>query len=448
MPNRKITDLPSSNTVTGTERVLIVQDGSTKSASADTLISKALRSSRATARLDKIMRAARAARTANPRNAGLYAGTVTVIDRGATAPVETPNLYPFSDTATGVWRTTGGQPTLVNGTYRFCAAIIGATGGTVGTGNGKNATYWRSSVVADSRYVTFRVNPSTIAYRILVDGQYVSLSGLQLATTTGTTLQHILVDFGTRGLRTVTLEAQFAQGFAGGYSEATASLWRPDVSDTPYVAMLGDSYVVGAGPTMAADGPALVMGDWLGARLLASGSGGTGWGTPTAYRFDERILGGDLALSDSTPDLIVLMASINDRNRDQAMVQSNAITGITAVRAQYPDTPIVVMGALAGATGPSTTAGNSLIAAEQSVAAAVATFASDPLIAFVPISTDANGAWISGTGKIGTTTGTGNSDWATVSDGIHASEEGAAMIGRRYATSILAALRTMSQAII
>lgn len=397
-------------------------------------------------RLSRLTRQARAAALLNPRNAGLYTGALTITDRAATAPAETPQPFNFGGfAALGVWRTTGGTPVLVNGAWRFSSAVIAATGGSVGTNNGATANWWRVAVMMDARYLTLRLFPQPNAYRLIVDGRYVSLAGTLLGTQSGTTLQHLLLDFGARGVRQVILEGHLAAGFAGGFTEATGSLWPIETADAPNGAFLGDSYIVGSAATLNGDGIAPHLGDWMGQRMLASGSGGTGWGTPTNYRFDERIARGDLALNGTDPDIGYLMASINDRNRDLAVVQANAAAGVRAVRQRYPTIPIIVFGSLGGATGPGTTPGNSIIANEQAVQAAVASVA-DPMTAFVPVSTDSAGAWVSGTGKIGTTTGTGNSDWATVADGIHPSDEGCAYIGRRYAAAAVAALNTMAQA--
>lgn len=384
----------------------------------------------------RLLAAADRAQIANPRNAGIHAGPLTIIDRGASAPAETPALFPYGGAAApGVWRTHGGAPQLVNGAWRFCSAVIGTTGGTLGLNNGRSANFWRARVEMNARYLTVRLFPSAMPYRLLVDGRYVSAGGTILSATSGATLQYLLLDFGTRGIRQVTIEGQYTQGFAGGFTEATGVLRAPD-DDAPALAFLGDSYAFGAAATQMGDGIVPVMGDWLGARVHASGSGGTGWATPANLRFDERIAAGDLMLGGVAPDLICLMASINDRARDMAQVTANAAAGLRATRAQHPGVPIVVFGCLPAATG------GTVLACEQAVQAAVAQLR-DAQTAFVAVTGDPAGAWITGTGRIGATTGAGSSDWATVSDGIHAGDEGCGYIGRRYAAAALAALRTM-----
>ena len=218
-------------------------------------------------------------------------------------------------------------------------------------------------------------------------------------------------------------------------------MWPIDTSDAVHVAMIGDSYVQGSAATAKGDGVAMQLGDWLGAHMHACGSGGTGWATTVNYRFDQRIANGDLALSYYPPDVIFTMGSYNDRAAAAATITANALAGLVSARAQYPDVPIIVFGVCPGSSGPSS-GSPSILQAEAAVQAAVAQFA-DPFCAFVPVSTDPNGAWVSGTGKAGTTTGAGNSDWATTSDGIHPSDEGCAMIGRRYAEGAIAAIKAI-----
>ncbi|WP_315764605.1 SGNH/GDSL hydrolase family protein [Sphingomonas sp. Y38-1Y] len=390
----------------------------------------------------RLMRAARTAAISNPRSAGAYAGSLTITDNGAALPAVTPLHYPFGVPTTGVWRWHGGQFTASNGGGRFTSAIIDASTGNLGLGNGRASNFWRASVMVSARYLTLRLFPTSSPYRLLIDGRYVSLAGTTLATTTGTTHQYLLLDFGLRDVREVTLEGHASSGLVGGYVEATGRAWPVDHHDRPRVAFLGDSYVLGSAASLYGDGAAPMMGDWLGARMLASGSGGTGWNHANAsvYRFDQRIAAGDLAL-DGEPELICLMASVNDRARDAGVVQVNALAGLREARRRHPGVPIVVFGCMPAPLGPLTGTA-SITAAELAVQAAVSALA-DPLCRFVPVTTDLDGAWASGTGRAGATTGSGNADWMFASDGVHPSPEGCAALGKRYAQAAIAALGTM-----
>jgi hypothetical protein len=362
------------------------------------------------------LRSARSrALAANPRNAGLYTGSITIADNGAAVPAQVSRDYPCNSSSAGVWTTVGGARVNAGGLNRFCSAVIGTTSGTVGLNNGKNSNFWRVSVSMTGRYLAVRVGATSAAYRFLVNGQYVSKSGTVLGTTTGNTYQYLLLDFGARGNRIVTVEGWNACAFGGALTEATAILAPAPKSGRLRGVFLGDSYIVGSAAANYGDGLAPVLADYLGVDLMASGSGGTGWNQSltTVYRFDQRIANGDLGL-DGTPEVIFLMASVNDRQRDQTVVQANALAGLQSARAQYPGVPIIVFGCAALPAGTLA----QVTATEQAVQAAVMAFA-DPLTAFVPVTTDALGAWDNGTGSelifnaplVGATSGTLATAW-------------------------------------
>jgi hypothetical protein len=339
--------------------------------------------------LNRLRRAANRAAANNPRTAGPHPAPPTITDNGATSPAITAaNPYGCNAANRGVWHVVGGR-------YGSGGRI---SAGVLDTAPTDINTYARWEVMADSRYFTARLGPTTVPYRFIVDGRYVSQSGTVLATTTGNTDQYVLLDFGTRAVRRIVVEAMRTGRLAGGFVEDGAALWPLDTSDVPHGVFLGDSYVFGSGPDFTADGVAVQMADRLGLALQASGSGGTGWNqTATGvHRFDQRIANGDLGLAYQPPEVIFLHASVNDAYAGQsaATVQANALAGLRAARAQYPGVPIVVFGCVAA---PNRT--TALVsAAEASVLAAVTAFA-DPLCRFVPVDGDPSGKWVSGLGS-------------------------------------------------
>jgi hypothetical protein len=339
--------------------------------------------------LDRVRRAAAKAALANPRMSGLHPAPPTITDNGATSPAITANNpYGCNAANRGVWHVVGGR---YGSGGRIAAGVQDAVPTDINT-------YARWEVMADSRYFTSRLGPTTVPYRFIVDGRYVSQAGTTLVTTTGNADQYLSLDFGTRAVRHIVVEAMRTGRLAGGFVEDGAALWPIDASDAPHAVFLGDSYVFGSGPDLAADGVAVQMADRMGLALQASGSGGTGWNqTATGvYRFDQRIANGDLALGYQPPELIFLHASVNDAYAGQngASVQANALTGLKAARAQYPGVPIIVFGCIAA---PNRTAAQ-ISLAETSVAAAVAAFA-DPLCRFVPVDSDPSGKWVTGLGS-------------------------------------------------
>lgn len=389
---------------------------------------------RAQIRNARLFRAVRAAQGGNCRTSGAYPAPVTITDNGGVLPSQTPKAYLCNSGNSGIlgiWSVVGGRMWTGSNNVRASIKDAGGTPGQPG---------YRIEATAISRYLCVRLLPSARPYRFLVNGRYLSTAGTVLGTVSGSANQYVLLDFGTRASRRICIEAPPLGGVFGAYTEATGEMWPVDLADAVHAAMLGDSYVEGAGATLSMDGPAVQLGDLLGMRMHASGSGGTGWATVnSALRFDQRIAGGDLSLSYHTPDVIFLMASYNDRFQSAATITTNAVNGMAMVRARYADAPIIVFGACPGATGPNAP----ILQAEAAVQAAVVQ-RGDPLTAFVPFSTSPLGAAITGTGTVAAPTGTGNSDWATHADAVHPSDEGAAYIARRWADGATAALQALT----
>lgn len=392
-------------------------------------------------RLARINSSARQAANRNPRTAGLYTPAPTITDNGPNVPAQTSLNYPCLVGNTGLWHVVGGT----------MQASMGPKATTISDTVTSLATYSRFSAVVSSRYFTARLYPTSAPYRFIVNGQYVSMTGTSLSVTTGNASQYVLLDFGTRATRTITIECQQSSAaFFGGYVEATGAVAPVDRRGRVSAVFLSDSYVQGAispadGSTdyNRADGVAVQMGDYMGLDMLASGSGGTGWNqsVTTVYRFDQRIAVGDLALGYQPPEIIFLAASVNDRLRDKTVVQANALAGFQSARAQFPGVPIIVFGNPKIPIGPQS-GDPSLVTSESAVAAAVAAFA-DPLCAFVPVLSEPTGSWFAGTGRAGSTNGSGNNDWAIGPDGTHLTYEGADYMARRYAATALNALNDM-----
>lgn len=444
--------------------------------------------------LDRLRRAAAKAALSNPRSAALHPSPPTITDNGAAnSPLTAAQSYTCNAVSRGVWHVVGGR---FGSAGRVNAGVID----TVPT---EINSYARFEVMADSRWFTARLGPTTAPYRFIVDGQYLSRTGTVLATTTGNTDQYLTLDFGARAVRRIVVEAMRTGRLNGGFVEDGAALWPVDASEIPHGVFLGDSYVFGSGPDLTADGAAVQMADRMGIALQASGSGGTGWNqtTTSVHRFDQRIANGDLGLGYATPEVVFLHASVNDAYAGQsaATVQANALAGLRAARAQYPSVPIVVFGCVAA---PNRVAAQ-ITLVENAVAAAVAAFA-DPLCRFVPVDGDSAGKWITGLGSelrftgalanatsatlaspwpAGTSASTytilfsdgstrvasltqngtavtwtgavtagasamvrqteGNARFAMAPDWIHPSGHGAAYLGERYARGALAALEAM-----
>lgn len=365
----------------------------------------------------------------------VMASPPTVTDGGSTLPAGQTKGYTYLATP-DFFRVWGGEAVNTAAGQRFKSAVLGATGGNIGTNDGKNASCWRIAIIADSTKVTFRVGATTAAYRFIVDGQYVDATGTVPGVTSGNTSQYLTLTFATRDRREIILEGQMNGGFVGVYVGATETCYQAPISDLSGV-LLGDSYVYGSTAAHLADGYGRVMADHLGLRnIVTSGSGGTGWDTAISnYRFDQRIATDLIARN---PAIVFLQGSLNDRTGSADNITARCLASLQAIRAALPTCPIFVFGAFAGSYGPSA----GILAAEAAVKAAVDAF-NDPACRFIPVSSGTYGAKISGTGKIGATTGTGNSDIYTDTDGDHPPTVGHAYLGRSLADDVANAARAM-----
>lgn len=453
--------------------------------------------------LARIRSARSRALSLNCRDNPVYSGVATVTDNGATLPAVVSKSYApgAGYDNRGVWHIVGG---LAGQTYSS-----GRVFANYRTPTARDPTMARCEVMANSRYFAVEVPPATTPYRFIVDDgtgpRFLSKTGTILGTTTGTTHQYILIDFGTRATRKISVDLPGLCGLYAAWVETEAMCWPVDLSTAVHGAVFGDSYVIGAGATIASDGLPFQLGDLMGASIHAAGVGGTGWTTadyPTSgsNNFLQRIALNELALSYYTPDFIVTMVSYNDRN-GVATIADKLATGLQNLRAQYPGVPIVVMGVLPGGYIQNAA---TFTACETAAAAAVATITlTDPLVTFVPVMTDANGAWLTGKGCRMTftaplssatsgalvtawpfTSGTytavfadGSSQTATftanstavtwssavtaaaaggyayatagsspvniATDGVHPDDSGHSYIGRRYAASVMAAIEAM-----
>lgn len=392
-----------------------------------------------TSLIEKLRRAASRASVANPRLLGVMSSPPTVTTVSATAPAGQTNVYTLAANA-GVFRVSGGE-IYTSGTHagKVRSSIIAATGGNLSVNDGSTGSYSRIEFQADAAVVVVAVKARTIPYRFIVDGQYVDLTGTVTSVTSGSQIEYIVLTFAARALRTISLEMQQTEAFVGVNVGPTEKVYSADGRDIIKSVLLGDSYPFGSTASNLADGFGAVMADWLGLRQHTnSGSSGTGWATVSSYSFSQRIDNGDLGLG-GAPEIIFLMASYNDRGLVAATIQANADAGLRKARELYPNALIVVLGCFPALTGPSA----GILAAEASVFAAVDAIA-DPFTVKVPISTRPEGALITGTGRIGATTGTGNSDIYTDTDGVHPPTAGHAFIGKWAAGQVLAAVNTLA----
>jgi hypothetical protein len=138
-----------------------------------------------------------------------------------------------------------------------------------------------------------------------------------------------------------------------------------------------------------------------------------------------------------TPDVIVFAMGFNDVTTTPSVVTFDALNSFMLGRQLYPSATAIVFGPMLGrhqALIPSAAA-----ATEAAVLAAFTQW-NDPNSVYVPVLQDPNGPWTTGSGYVGSPTGSGNSDFYVGSDGTHPPIWGEEYYGQRYGRAIDATL--------
>lgn len=278
-------------------------------------------------------------------------------------------------------------------------------------------------------------------FRLKVDGK-LAASGVLGASGNGQ-LVYIPVTWGSgaaseRKDRHYELEFASVGAFVG---IRTSNLYKPSPwvqGDALRVLLHGDSMLATVVDTAAIDSypwgaQGALIGDLLGqADCWSSGVGGSGWMAPAVHDrswFNERV---DIDVVARTPDVIVELGGGNDAvlNPTQAAIQPLIETWLSKVLAAKPETIVFMTGPLI--VSNASAAHLTIQAAKQ---AAAAKFPRN--VAFIDTLTD---PWVSGTGRVGATTGDGNRDWVTGTDGAHPTAEGHRYLAGRVARGVAAAI--------
>jgi lysophospholipase L1-like esterase len=345
----------------------------------------------------------------------------------------------------------GGIPTPILSLY-VClpvASVLPSTNGNIGSGM-LDKNQWASAfeIMTDSDKVQFGIYISSAAKVMFqVDGQYVDFAGTagNNAANTDTFFELTFASRKTRRIR-VLLPNVPSKGCTLVKSirvSPTCSFWKPPQSEVLRLAWAGDSYSEGTNgaasiyPIPNAAWPVLT-GELLGIRDVRQVSVGS-----CGYISDNA--GARSKLRDQIPrwanqgpfDLIVFANGYNDSSSTPYAIQTEVLADLQLVSTLHPSSPIVVLGCQAGAAGPSA----AQIATENAIAAAVKQF-NYPLCKFAPVSTDTP-TWLNGTGYVGATNGTGNSDVYVDPDHTHPTIAGAEYLAYRSAAAIRMAVLSM-----
>lgn len=278
-------------------------------------------------------------------------------------------------------------------------------------------------------------------FRLKVDGK-LAASGVLGASGNGQ-LVYIPVTWGSgaaaeRKDRHYELEFASVGAFVG---IRTSNLYKPSPwvqGDALRVLLHGDSMLATVVDVAAIDSypwgaQGALIGDLLGqADCWSSGVGGSGWMAPAVHDrswFNERV---DLDVVARAPDVIVELGGGNDAvlNPSQAAIQPLIETWLSKVLTAKAETIVFMTGPVI--VSNASAAHLTIQAAKQ---AAAAKFPRN--VGFIDTLAD---PWVSGTGRVGATTGDGNRDWVTGTDGAHPTAEGHRYLAGRVARGVAAAI--------
>ncbi|MFD3717288.1 SGNH/GDSL hydrolase family protein [Streptomyces sp. NPDC058674] len=292
--------------------------------------------------------------------------------------------------------------------------------------------------------VRFKHISSATMYRLSIDGRRVTDLMQSAGGITPGSGHLITIGLGSATPRRIRLDfATFP--FGGIYVPPGASVWQVPL-DGGRLMVLGDSLPDGS--SMSTGGG---HGTWFGrtARHLGcddgweQGRGGTGY--VTAGAFATLINRVPLDVVAPGPDRLIIWAGYNDSATDQTALGTAAAALYAAVQAGLPNCQTTVIGCWSPTGSPGTSLTNTDVTLRLAAAAAGFPFIS-PITGAVYNGAGTlvatHGPWITGTGRVGATTGSGNADGYIGTDAVHPTDAGHAYVARR----ITAALRELMPA--
>jgi lysophospholipase L1-like esterase len=404
-------------------------DGTTRSGGAaeDYLVDPTV-----SANLAVITRDAARARTNNPRvNAVLTpAPTITV---SASHDATLTTIYGWNGGAFGFGAGPIYDPPSGNGPFNYSGGL--PTTAAWGAVDFPSVHYQagdyepvikRMETKADAIKVEFQLfvqSASQSQFRVIVDGQYVSLTPTGFS---GTAFFYVVLDFtaaGGRKVRNIIIEGyqiQFGSALAVG---PTATLQKPG-GPVKKMYVLGDSFLVGTLTTIL-NSLTGVLADYLGIKNVWNGGvPGTGYlaTTPPAFTGRQRIPD----IVDCAPDLLLILLGYNDVSLSVTALQAEVALTLRTIRAQPVLANMPIICCPFGGSHATALSGPTEAAIQAGVADARV-----PFSYFIPTVNGPNGPWMTGTGNTGAPAGNGNCDLYISTDNVHPNDAGHAYLAAR-----------------
>jgi lysophospholipase L1-like esterase len=275
-------------------------------------------------------------------------------------------------------------------------------------------------------------------YRLSIDGRKVTdLMQPSNGTTAGS--GHLITfDLGSAAPRRIRLDFSTFP-FGGVYIPPTATLWAVPLQGGRFMT-LTDSIGDGSAQNTGAG-----CGTWTDrlARFLGStdqwrqGRGGTGYITAGSYTtFGNRVNADVIAWN---PSRLVIFGGYNDNGGSQSAIATAAASLYSTIKAGLPSCEVYVLGCWSPSGSPAASITNTDTTLRTAAAAAGYPFVS-PVTGSIYDATGAlvatHGPWITGTGRVGATTGSGNADFYIGTDAVHPTDAGHIYLARRIAAAI------------
>ncbi|MFB6811259.1 SGNH/GDSL hydrolase family protein [Streptomyces sp. NPDC056387] len=301
---------------------------------------------------------------------------------------------------------------------------------------------WSLEFGCDSQIVQVRVNyQSGGAYRLWINGRRVTEAMQALGGSTLGSTHLMTIDFGSAAPRVIRLDWHNAP-FGGVYVPPTATLWSTN-SRTDRLIVFGDSLTGGSNMSVGGGG-----GTWASRVAVALGSndvwnqalGGTGYisaGTSPVYATLGDRLSADVIARN--PQRLIVWAGYNDNGGSQSAIGTAAASLYASIRTGLPACDVFVVGCWSPSGSPAASITNTDNTIKAAAAGAGYPFVS-PLTGSIYSAVGAlvatHGPWITGTGRVGATTGSGNADGYIGTDAIHPTDAGHAYVARRITAAI------------
>lgn len=288
----------------------------------------------------------------------------------------------------------------------------------------------------------FKYLGAQTCYRLLVDGKPLTELMQSVPGTSVGSAYMMKVDLRVNAQTPKRIRLEFASmPLRGVYLNPTDTLWMP-VFAGDRLMVLGDQ--LSDGSSMETGGGA---GTWFYrcARYLGvadaweQGTNGSGYITAgTADTFGNRLAADVTAY---TPNRLIVWGGYNDSAGSQGTIATAAAALYTAIATNLPNCQTTVIGCWSPTGSPSAALTTTDVTLQNAAATAGLPFIS-PITGTVYGKTGSavvtTGPWITGTGRVGSTTGTGIADWAIGSDGATPTDAGHLYLARRVLGSLRA----------